>query len=505
MKSATAAFGLPYPRTTDPVRSATMRAVRQVDTKPELLIRSALHKLGYRFRKDYRVQAGGKKRRVDIAFPTEGLAVFVDGCFWHQCPEHRTVPKSNRDYWGPKLKINVERDALVDRALRQSGWSVLRVWEHSTAEEAAALIAEFVDGLRDRASRRARRPSQRTAVDLFSGAGGSTAGLRKAGYRVLGAVEYDEVAARTYVANHADTELLEEDIRDVDPAVFRRQLGLDKKELGLLNACPPCQGFSTLGPSDAGDERNDLVSIVYPFLEEFLPEAFVVENVPGLQRDKRLRELLTEAKGLGYAVRDYVVNAVDFGVPQNRRRLIAIGVRLGSADALPEHPADLLPRSFRRDPPRIADILAKAGPIADAKDPVHRARTSSATVTERIRSIPVNGDRFDLPEEQQLECHKALKGRRSATAAYGRMRLDRPAPTLTTRCTTPACGRFVHPTEHRGISLREAALIQTFPPRYRFKGTYQDIESQIGNAVPARLATALGLAVEELLLDVEHG
>lgn len=482
-----------------------MRAVRQVDTTPELLVRSALHKLGYRFRKDFRVPAGGKKRRVDIAFPTEGLAVFIDGCFWHRCPEHRTVPKANRDYWEPKLKINVERDVIVDRALRQSGWSVLRIWEHTPADEAAAQIAELVDTLRDRAARRESIASQRTAVDLFAGAGGSTAGLKEAGYRVLGAVEYDEVASQTYAANHADTELLEDDIRNVDPAGFRRQLGLQKRELDLLNACPPCQGFSTLGLSDAEDERNDLVSIVYPFLKEFLPAAFVVENVPGLKQDARLRELLARAKELGYAVRDYVVNAVDFGVPQSRRRLIAVGVLHASADAFPEHLADLLPRSFRRDPLRIADVLAKAGPISEGKDPVHKARTSSPAVAERIRSIPINGDRFDLPEEQQLECHKALKGRRNATAAYGRIRLDRPAPTLTTRCTTPACGRFVHPTEHRGISLREAALIQTFPPRYRFKGTYQAIESQIGNAVPARLAMALGLAVEELFLDVDRG
>jgi DNA (cytosine-5)-methyltransferase 1 len=480
-----------------------MRAVRRVDTEPELAIRSALHKLGYRFRKDYRIRAAGKKRRVDIAFPTEGLAVFVDGCFWHQCPEHGTTPKSNRDYWIPKLRLNVERDALVERALRQSGWRVLRVWEHTPAEEGAALVADAVEKLRQLRARR-QEANRRTAVDLFAGAGGSTAGLRKAGYQVVGAVEYDDVASATYASNHPEIELLEMDIRDVDPAAFRRRLGLKKKQLDLLNACPPCQGFSTLGSSDAKDERNDLVSIIYPFLEEFLPAAFVVENVPGLKRDRRLRDLLAKARGLGYGVCDYVVNAVEFGVPQSRRRLIAVGVH-GWVGAFPEHPADLLSRSFRREPLPIADVLAKAGPIAEARDPIHRARTSSAVVSRRIRSIPVNGDRFDLPEDQQLDCHKALKGRRTATAAYGRIRLDGPAPTLTTRCTTPACGRFVHPTEHRGISLREAALIQTFPLRYQFKGSYQDIESQIGNAVPARLATALGLAVEELRLNVAYG
>jgi DNA (cytosine-5)-methyltransferase 1 len=494
---------LPYPVTEDPVRSATMSAIRSTNTKPEVAVRSALHRLGYRFRKEHKVRAAGRLRSIDIAFPALGLAVFVDGCYWHQCPEHGTVPKTNRDYWVPKLKRNVARDALVTTSLKQQGWTVLRVWEHTAPAAAAKLIAAEADRLRRRAARR-KTAVERTAADLFAGAGGSTAGLKQAGYQVLGAIEFDPHCAATYRANHPEVSLAEEDIKDVAPADFRAALGVEPGDLGLLNACPPCQGFSSLGATDADDRRNDLVTTVASFIGELRPRAFVVENVPGLARDQRLKDLLAEARVLGYGVATYRVNATDFGVPQNRRRLIAIGVMGAADEALPEHPAELLPVSFCREPRPIAKVLAEAGPVNGA-DPVHRGRTPTPEVAERIRQIPRNGSRFDLPESYQLECHKSLDSKRSAAASYGRMRLNEPAPTLTTRCTTPACGRFLHPTKHRGITLREAALIQTFPRRYRFKGTYQAIEGQIGNAVPVRMAEGLALAAAELLLEAADG
>lgn len=502
--SRSAPPALPYPVPQDAIRSATMRAVRSKDTQPESAVRSALHRLGYRFRKDYKVRAAGRLRSLDIAFPSEGLAVLIDGCFWHQCPEHGSVPKTNRNYWVPKLQRNVERDELVNASLRMNGWTVVRIWEHTPPDEAARQVAGRVKALRERTRLRAEAPPI-TAADIFAGAGGSTQGLRQAGYDVLAAVEFDGACAKTYRANHPGTRLFEEDVAGLPPRRLRRELGLGKGELGLLNACPPCQGFSTLGTGDETDERNDLVTTVRAFIKELEPKAFILENVLGLARDRRLKGLIDAARRLGYGVKTYRVNATEFGVAQNRRRLIVIGVRGLAESAMPEHPAELLTRSFQREPLPIKEVLAEAGPIATARDPMHRARSSTRAVAERIRLIPVNGGRFDLPESHQLECHKSLGSKRSAAAPYGRMRLDEPAPTLTTRCTTPACGRFLHPTEHRGISLREAALIQTFPRRYSFHGTHQSIEGQIGNAVPVRMAEGLGLAVGELLLESDDG
>ena len=491
-----AAYGLPYPHPTSAEVTARMRANRQTDTKPEIQLRSALHRLGFRFRKEYPVRAGGRTRRVDIAFPREKLAVFVDGCFWHSCPEHGTTPAANAAYWIPKLEKNVARDKATTQALEAEGWSVLRLWEHVPCADAAAAVATTVDAIRG-----ACRP---TAIDLFAGAGGSTQGMSDAGYRVVAAVENDESAGRSYSSNHPGVALLDDDIQDVSPSEMRTSLGLDRGALGLLVACPPCQGFSTLGLSDEDDPRNDLVSIVQPFVEEFLPSAFLLENVPGLRGDERLAALVEWARSAGYGVRSYVVNATSFGVPQSRRRLIVVGVHGLDEEVFPTDLSDVLPRRFKQPVPNVLDVLMAAGSIEGSADPIHRSRQSSPTVLARIRKIPPGGGRFDLPEEHQLACHKSME-KRNATAAYGRIRLDGPAPTMTTRCTTPACGRFVHPTEDRGISLREAALIQTFPPRYRFYGSHQSLEAQIGNAVPVRMAEALSAVAMTLAEASRNG
>ena len=344
-----------------------------------------------------------------------------------------------------------------------------------------------------------------TAIDLFAGAGGATQGLKDAGFRVLAAVEYDADAAATFEANHPDVYMLPEDIRDVSPAVLRDYLNLARSDLSLLTACPPCQGFSTLGSSGSDDERNDLVAEVWRFTREFKPAAVMVENVPGLKRDARWLALQRRLRGAGYSVRPWVVDAAKFGVPQRRRRLVAIAVRQPRAE-FKEDLRDMLPPSFDLTAPHASEVIAQAGSIAKSRDEWHRARTPKRVVLERIRAIPAGGNHYDLPEALQLACHRRLRqqGRRAATGPYGRIALDGPAPTMTTRCTTISCGRFVHPTEDRGISLREAALLQTFPPRYEFSGTYESMERQIGNAVPVRLAHALGLAVRAILeLDGE--
>lgn len=117
-----------------------MRANRRADTGPERRLRSELHALGLRFRKDLRIDLEHRKVRVDIAFPKAHVAVFVDGCFWHSCPEHGTQPRANASFWSEKLRRNVERDRLVDEALTSAGWSVLRVWEHESEVVAARRI-----------------------------------------------------------------------------------------------------------------------------------------------------------------------------------------------------------------------------------------------------------------------------------------------------------------------------------------------------------------------------
>jgi len=130
-----------YPHPSSQGRSANMKANRRTDTKPEMALRRALHRLGYRYRKDYRLDLdSGRRVRPDIVFTARKLAVFVDGCFWHACPEHGSKPKNNEWYWGPKLVRNVERDRINDAALMLAGWTVIRLWEHVAVDEAVTTV-----------------------------------------------------------------------------------------------------------------------------------------------------------------------------------------------------------------------------------------------------------------------------------------------------------------------------------------------------------------------------
>ena len=142
--------GKTYPFVTDPGRAKNMRSNRRADTKPELALRSALHAMGYRYRKDFRLDLPLRRVRPDIAFTARKVAVFVDGCFWHACPDHGSKPKNNEWYWSPKLTKNVERDRAADAALEQAGWTVVRLWEHvPIADAIAQVVAAVGDPRRD--------------------------------------------------------------------------------------------------------------------------------------------------------------------------------------------------------------------------------------------------------------------------------------------------------------------------------------------------------------------
>ena len=342
----------------------------------------------------------------------------------------------------------------------------------------------------------------RTAIDLFAGAGGATQGLRAAGFEVVAAVESDHDAAATWRLNHPG-QILERDVRLVTADDLRQAGNLQERRLDLLKACPPCQGFSSLRGSTKPDQRrNDLVLDTLRLVEGLLPRAVLLENVPGLRRDDRFATLTQGMRDLGYGLSDYLAEASSLGVPQRRRRLVVVAIH--GMDAVPATLDELVPPVQRRPRMTAGAALTALDQRALAHDPVHVWRRSRDIVAARIRAIPIGGTRFDLPAHLQLACHQGLRtkaGRinRSATGSYGRVRSGEPAPTMTTRCTTPACGSFIHPTEHRGLSLREAATLQTFPVQYRWHGGYDSIERQIGNAVPVWMAQALGDAVQRLL------
>lgn len=131
---------VPYPVPTSPAATAKAKANQPAKTKPEARLRSALHRRGLRFRKNMLIRCGNVRTRPDVVFTRARIAVYVDGCFWHGCPQHQKLPKSNVDYWGPKLAVNVDRDRRIDSALEDDGWQVVRIWEHETLEASVAAV-----------------------------------------------------------------------------------------------------------------------------------------------------------------------------------------------------------------------------------------------------------------------------------------------------------------------------------------------------------------------------
>lgn len=321
------------------------------------------------------------------------------------------------------------------------------------------------------------------AIDLFSGCGGLSLGLRCAGFNVIAAIEKDPLAVSTYKKNHSDTLILPVDIRTINPEILKERLGIRIEELDLLAGCPPCQGFSSLrtlnGSRNIVDPMNELVLEFLRFVRAFKPKCVMMENVPALLKDSRLQHIQKELSDLGYLSEAKVVNAADFGVPQRRLRMVLICSRIG-------RPIFSQPLQGRQT---VAAAIGRLPSPQKSSDPVHNYNVRRAEhVVSLIRRIPKNGgSRTDLPEKDQLNCHKKFDGFKDI---YGRMAWDKPAPTITGGCINPSKGRFLHPQSDRAITLREAAILQSFPESYKFdmsRGRYPAAQL-IGNAFPPKFA-----------------
>ncbi|MEX1013858.1 MAG: DNA cytosine methyltransferase [Candidatus Paceibacterota bacterium] len=320
------------------------------------------------------------------------------------------------------------------------------------------------------------------AIDLFSGIGGLTAGMEGAGFETRVAIELEPDAVRGYKMNFPETEVFERDIRRIDISEVKEKL--EGQPLHLLVGCPPCQGFSSIRKlnrkASVRDNRNSLVEEYFRMVKELKPLTIMMENVPGLRDYFLFKDIVKRLDALGYNPKVDVVNVKDYGVPQNRKRLIMVGSLLGNLEIAPG----------TKEKRTVRSEIEHLPPPDEADDPLQKiVANHTEKVMERIRLTPKDGgSRKDLPEEYLLDCHS--KKNIGFNDVYGRLRWDDYSTTITGGCLNPSKGRFLHPEQDRVITPREAALLQSFPENYKFPTDIPkaSLALLIGNALPPRFS-----------------
>jgi len=335
----------------------------------------------------------------------------------------------------------------------------------------------------------------RELVDLFSGCGGTSAGFLSTGrFRHLYAADFDQWANQTYRLNLGH----EPDLRDIRELVDSPELAgwaanLIRRATApiTLVACAPCQGFSShvKTKSDRLD-RNGLLTTIGPIAAQLRPREIFIENVPDVFATRNWRQFVTLRRDLeteGYSVRARIINFAQLGVPQERFRAVILA-RFGAQPTFPE-PTHPRPSDYSTVRDWIADLPRLQSAERAADDPMHQASTHRRSTLQTISQVPKDGG--NRPVGVGPRCLDATRSAHGGyTDVYGRLAWDSPAPTMTARCRTPSCGRFVHPEDDRGLTAREVAQLQTFPRDWTFVGPFDDRFKQAGNAVPPLAAAA---------------
>lgn len=336
------------------------------------------------------------------------------------------------------------------------------------------------------------------AVDLFCGAGGLSYGLQKTGISVRGGVDFDPRCEVPFTANIQGAKFYLEDITKSDADKLSKLYR--KKSLRLLAGCAPCQPFSNLR-----NGTNKLKSDKWPLLNEFSrlvsqirPDFVTMENVPQLKVQSIFLDFVENLKHNGYQVSARVVDAAEYGVPQRRKRLVLLASLHGPIRLLSPEEIGAKQKTVRDAIGQLPEV--KAGETHQS-DPLHKARALSSLNLDRIRASQPGGTWEDWPDHLKLECHKKDSGA-TFKSVYGRMQWDLPAGTITTQSTNLGTGRFGHPHQDRALSLREIAILQSFPADYIFTSNDSDIEFTplgrlIGNAVPVDLGYAVGRSISQ--------
>jgi DNA (cytosine-5)-methyltransferase 1 len=345
-------------------------------------------------------------------------------------------------------------------------------------------------------------------VDLFCGAGGFTLAAHNSGCSTVFAVENDAHAATTFRkrflgTDGGKTKLYEASILDLDAKALATKHFPDSG-CDLVLGGPPCQGFSTHRIKGAGinDPRNKLILSYFEFVAALRPKAFLMENVPGMLWPRHasfLEKFQALAEQSGYEVfKPEMIDARDHGVPQRRKRVFVLGIRRDLDQSTLTWPPAVTHGDNEPGLQQWATCSAAFEP-APKSDPNNTHMNHGEELIKAFQATPINGgSRID--SGRILKCHENHDGHKDV---YGRIDPKKPAPTMTTACVNPSKGRFVHPTEHHGITARQAARIQTFPDDFAFYGGLMAAGKQIGNAVPVLLGETLVSHISEWLRSLD--
>lgn len=361
----------------------------------------------------------------------------------------------------------------------------------------------------------------KTVVDLFCGAGGLSLGFEEAGFQVLAGCDIVETFGRTFEANHAGAKFIHGPVSGLKDGMLLKAIGLERGQLDVLVGGPPCQAYSVYNHRRGmGDPRSHLFKDYLDVVRDVQPSWLVMENVTGIlsiEKGALVERIKDSIRQLGYAdVDHFVLRAEDYGVPQERRRVVFIANRLGVPVERPRSTA-ANSKDFVTVWDAIGDLPAihfdapAGGPVDYASAPKnafqrrvrgnqtkvsdHRSPRLGKANQERVRHIPEGGSWRDIPFDLLPNGMKKAK-RSDHTKRYGRPRKDSLSCTILTKCDIH-WGAYIHPIQNRPFSVREAARLQSFPDRFVFCGSMTEQFVQIGNAVPPALAFQIALGIKE--------
>lgn len=336
-----------------------------------------------------------------------------------------------------------------------------------------------------------------SVVDLYCGVGGMTHGFVQEGFDVVAGIDVDSTCKYAFEKNNV-AKFIEKDLESMTADEILELY--PENEIKILVGCAPCQPFSKYTNRKTEDGKWTLVRTFAELIKSVRPEVVSMENVPQLEEHQVFEDFVKTLEEEGYHVWHSLVDCVYYGVPQRRTRLVLLASKFGNIKIIKK---THYPKRHRT----VAKAIGRMNPIAAgetcSKDPIHRSSDLIELNLRRIENTPPGGGWKDWPEDLVLDCHKKDSGK-SYVSIYGRMQWDKPSPTMTTQCNGLGNGRFGHPDQNRAISLREAALLQTFPKNYRFVGPgrpviIKNIARHIGNAVPVRLGRIIARSIKRHL------